>query len=147
LELEEALPTLEVNVKAARSTLRSTQADADAALERVAELTGRASSLETDIVRLQERRDASQIATETAKAATEEVQATLRNLRAEQGQIDARVQARNADLTRLNERLSEGQEQLADLQEKIDAASAAAALEAGSDEEPQLNEDGQVRKP
>lgn len=127
-------------VAVARSTLASARADVESELQRIAELSGRASSLETEIQRLQERRDAFEVATESSRAAAEEAQATLRILRAEQGDIDARVEARNTELSRLNERLSEGRDRLTELQEQIDAASATAALSTESSDLPQQTE-------
>ena len=121
-ELDRDLPDLIARAELARSTFASTREDGEAELERIAGLKGRASSLEADIARLQERRDEFQERTDAARVAAEEARATLQELRSELGQLDALLQARNDDLSRRAGQISSQEEILNSLRIQIEAA-------------------------
>ena len=122
-------------MQSARSTLSATQADADDALERVAELTGQGSYLETEIARLEERRKDLEVTTKTAQAAADGAQEILQSLRVEQGKLPALIEAQEAKLEDVNNSLSEGRKQLAALQEQMEATpQVVPAVDAPADE-------------
>jgi chromosome segregation ATPase len=80
---------------------------------------GRASSIETDIERLQERRGSVEVAFETAQTVTDEAENTLRNLRREQVEIRAMIQSHDVQLAALIAEIAQKSEDLAELSDQI----------------------------